>query len=409
MLYALGLGPDKARTGQSARRNWTRKHGSFILFAMNSEFSKRLERIESLLKTALPEQSNDSWKRLVFSQIDDCINQTHFAGLVEPCAHLVSLGGKRWRPLLLVLCAELAASAKGKNLEAALEKAYTLTPLVEFAHTASLIHDDIEDAADTRRGEPAAHITYGLDTAINAASWLYFAASSCIDSLALPADEKNAFYSLYLLELRRLHLGQAMDILWHRNPQLIPSEAEYRAMVRNKTGTLARLAVKIGMAAGGASPEEIEQAGAIAQDIGVGFQILDDVTNLTSGNPGKKRGDDIVEGKKSLPVLLHLKKNPADSSRLADLFEKARAEGIDSPAVEAAIDLLTKSGAVAEAEAVGNALVEEKSRSLASFFVKKAAGSVAAESLSPAGQANAQPAAAALITELFASMRKKHA
>ncbi|MBR1536135.1 MAG: polyprenyl synthetase family protein [Treponema sp.] len=347
---------------------------------MNVEFTTRLQKIEDVLNSCLPKTSNSDWKDLSFGQIDSCVNDSHLSNLIRPCKNLVDLGGKRWRPLLLVLCSELV----GKG---SVEKAYSLTPLVEFAHTASLIHDDIEDGADTRRGKAASHIAFGLDVALNAGSWLYFEATTCIKKLKNSDSEKLALYELFLEELRRLHLGQAMDILWHRNPALIPTVGEYTAMVRNKTGTLSRMAVKLGAFAGGASREEGEKAGKLAEDIGTGFQIIDDVINLTSGNPGKKRGDDIVEGKKSLPVLIHLQKNPDDKEKLSKLFEKARSEGINSSAVEEAISILTKSGSVQEARERGNAIIEENAEGLAKLF----------------GNENSQ--AASLIRELFFNLR----
>lgn len=352
---------------------------------MNIEFADRLEKIEKALKEALPSPSTQEWRDLSFGRIDPCINDSHISVLEEPCAHLISLGGKRWRPLLLVLCAEMAKECKGDNAD--ISKAYSLTPLVEFAHTASLIHDDIEDGADTRRGKPCAHKTYGMDVAINAGSWLYFESAVSIKKLPVPAEEKLRLYDMFLTELRLLHLGQAMDIKWHRTPGLIPSKEEYTAMVRNKTGTLSRMAVKTGILAGGGTDEEVENAGKIAQDIGVGFQIIDDVTNLTTGNPGKKRGDDIVEGKKSLPVLIHLGNHPSDKETLAGLFTQARREGIESPAVEKAIDMLSESGAVDEARKTGAHLVAEKSAALSNFF----------------GQ---DTKAGKLIRELFSSMTK---
>lgn len=333
---------------------------------MNTEFSTRLEKIETVLAKYLPSKITDDWKKLSFGPIDSCINETHLSNLLEPCRNLVSLGGKRWRPLLLVLCAELAKDAK--KTENSLENAYKLTPLVEFAHTASLIHDDIEDNSDTRRGKAAAHITYGMDVALNAGSWLYFQATSCIQMLDISNDEKLEFYELFLQELRRLHLGQAMDIYWHRNSEIIPTAEEYTAMVRNKTGTLARLAVELGILAGGASLKDAERAGKIAEDIGTGFQILDDVTNLTKGNPGKKRGDDVVEGKKSLPVLYHLAEKPEDETTLTKLFEQARREGIYSSAVEKVIEILSSSGAVEKARKKGNEIISQKTLELGSLF-----------------------------------------
>jgi octaprenyl-diphosphate synthase len=150
-----------------------------------------------------------------------------------------------------------------------------------------------------------------------------------------------------------------MDIFWHRTPGLFPTKEEYRGMVRCKTGTLASMAAKIGFLAGGASEEEAEKAGETAANIGMGFQIIDDVINLTSGNPGKKRGDDIVEGKKSLPVLIHTEKNPDDAKVIASLMEKASREGIDSVAVEECISLLEKSGCIKEAAIEGKKLITE--------------------------------------------------
>jgi hypothetical protein len=132
-----------------------------------------------------------------------------------------------------------------------------------------------------------------------------------------------------------------MDIRWHRDPSLVPVRAEYEAMVTMKTGTLARMAGEIGMLAGGKSSGEAGDFGELSAKIGVGFQVLDDVRNLTTGNPGKKRGDDIVEGKKSLPVILHLEKHPDDLAGLSAAFARARAEGIGVAAVPGASALLT--------------------------------------------------------------------
>lgn len=325
---------------------------------MNQKLLNRLTKIEDSLNNALKMEITKEWKNNSFGSLYTAITDSFIQNLITPNKKLIDLGGKRWRPLLLILCYELQ---KEKNGEKALreDEAYELTPLVEFVHTASLIHDDIEDSADLRRGKPAAHITYGLDTALNAASWLYFEAPVCINQLEISDRKKLELYQVYTNELRRLHLGQAMDIFWHRTPGLFPTKEEYRGMVRCKTGTLASMAAKIGFLAGGASEEEAEKAGETAANIGMGFQIIDDVINLTSGNPGKKRGDDIVEGKKSLPVLIHTEKNPDDAKVIASLMEKASREGIDSVAVEECISLLEKSGCIKEAAIEGKKLITE--------------------------------------------------
>jgi octaprenyl-diphosphate synthase len=316
---------------------------------MNIEYTRRLEKIEAVLAGNLPKTADADWISGTFSAVPDAVRTVHIAPLIEPCLDLLSRGGKRWRPLLMVLACELAGGH---------DRAYALTPIVEFSHTASLIHDDIEDCADERRGKPAIHLIYGEDTAINCAAWLYFHAQSIIDSYPASDSLKLELYRTASRELRRLHLGQAMDIRWHRDPSLVPVRAEYEAMVTMKTGTLSRMAGEIGMLAGGKSAGEAGDFGDLSAKIGVGFQVLDDVRNLTTGNPGKKRGDDIVEGKKSLPVILHLEKHPAELPVLSSAFARARAEGIESSAVEEAIGMLSASGAIENAKQYGVKLIE---------------------------------------------------
>jgi len=270
----------------------------------------------------------------------------------------------------MMLCYRMAAEQK-ENSPLTEEEAYSITPLIEFVHTASLIHDDIEDSADLRRGKPAAHITYGLDTALNAGSWLYFEAPVCINKLNTSDSIKLELYQTYTNELRRLHLGQAMDIFWHRNTDFFPSKEEYLAMVKCKTGTLASLAAKLGCLAGGETAENINLYGDKAAEIGIGFQIIDDVINLTDGNPGKKRGDDIVEGKKSLPVLIHSELHPEDKNIISDLMATASKEGIDSPAVEKCISLLESSGCIQKAAKLGKEMIEAGSNKFNSKLIRE--------------------------------------
>ena len=334
---------------------------------MSNLFQDLQQKIEAALNNALSINYSAQWQTSSFGELPQSIEQNpvFIQNLIAPNKNLIDLGGKRWRPLFLILCYEMAKQ-KPQNAAKALDEqtAYALTPLVEFVHTASLIHDDIEDSADLRRGKPAAHITYGIDTALNCASWLYFEAPVCLDVLELTTEQRLDFYTLYTRELRRLHLGQAMDIYWHREKSIIPSIDEYYAMVRSKTGTLASLAAQIGMLAGGEDKKKALAYGDSAAQIGIGFQIIDDVINLTTGNPGKKRGDDIVEGKKSLPVLLHIQEQPQDKEKICTLMQQAAQEGIDSPAVEECIALLQTSGCIQKAAAKGKELI---SKNCASF------------------------------------------
>ncbi len=346
------------------------------------DFTNYLTAIEKEIDSLVPlvkNLENGKWTEISFGKKAgeksalDCLCPSHIGPLLEPTRSLIDLGGKRWRPLLLVLCAKAQAFHDKKDVSQIEKLAYKISPLVECIHTASLIHDDIEDSSDTRRGKPAAYITYGLDTALNAASWLYFQAPVCIENLDSDEKTKLRLYSLYAQETRRLHLGQAMDIAWHRDIEKIPSVEEYFAMVQCKTGTLSSLAAKTGTSLATDNQESITRAGEIAARIGAGFQIIDDVINLTIGNPGKKRGDDIVEGKKSLPVILFMQKKGSGSSEAKSLrkcFEDAKVSGPLSDSVEKAISILTEAGAVEEAKQKGRSLIEESCRDFENLYGK---------------------------------------
>jgi octaprenyl-diphosphate synthase len=273
------------------------------------------------------------------------------------------------------------------------DAALPLVPLVEFCHNASLIHDDIEDGSGERRGKPAAHLLYGLDTALNGGCFLYFLAPCCIESWTAPGELKNQAWSLWAAQLRQLHLGQAMDIRWHRDPLSLPGIDEYLAMTALKTGSLARLAACLGVIAAVpalstafTSPDAYDtekgprcfaevveglssQFGGAAEKLGIGFQILDDVKNLAAGNPGKQRGDDVVEGKKSLPVLLYLHRKPERRDFVLRCFDAARAGGAGAPDVEELAGALEAEGVLEEAASRGHELIREGSERLGAVRV----------------------------------------
>lgn len=341
------------------------------------QYTLKYQKIEDAIDTFFQNIEKTS-----FVNIPKAIKTKHIDELKTPCTSLVSQGGKRWRPLLLVLCTELFAqdSKNEKKHEDAINKAYAISPLVELIHTASLIHDDIEDASETRRGKPAIHIQYGLDKALNAGSWLYFAALTAIEkTFSKKIEEKELQYRLlqYSLEgIRHLHLGQAMDISWHQNKDFIPSIAEYEAMISLKTGSLAALSAVIGASIGGASETKALALGKLIMEVGIAFQIIDDYTNLVRGNPGKKRGDDIVEGKKSYPILLHLEKNPQDKDKIVKYFQKAKNEGIDSSAVEDCIECIKTSDALDEAKAKAKKRIIDSCETLVYLYNNEAAQNI---------------------------------
>jgi octaprenyl-diphosphate synthase len=352
---------------------------------MENEYTRRLEKIEAVLDTWLPLKPDSSWIERVFGKRGNLISPAEAESLIRPGRDLMSRGGKRWRPLLMVLAAESIAGESGA------EAALPLTPLVEFPHNASLIHDDIEDNSDERRGKPAVHLLYGADTAINGGAFLYFLPLACLsvwEQTPNLAGLKERIWTVWALHMRTLHLGQAMDIAWHRDFQSLPGLDEYDRMCRLKTGCLARLAALLGVYSGAAAENSAENSvedfpkgealetlantfAKAAEELGVGFQILDDVKNLDTGVPGKKRGDDVVEGKKSLPVLLYLHRYPEKRDFASRCFSAARSQGIGASEVEELIAALETAGALDEAREKAFEYINE-SRKL--FSAQKTAG-----------------------------------
>jgi len=347
---------------------------------MDEQYTLRLKNIEAVIDRWLPgkteketeatSKADSFWQQEVFPGLAD-IDPTLLRALTAPGRDLISRGGKRWRPLLMVLVCEALGGG---------DAALPLVPLVEFSHNATLIHDDIEDNSEERRGKPAVHVIHGVDAAINTGSFLYFLALACIDSWAAGLESKEGLsetdaelakakvYGLWAGFMRKLHLGQATDIHWHRNVDLVPPVKDYYRMCGLKTGCLARFAAELGVlttdiaakATGNTSLLLAGMMGGAAEKLGVGFQILDDVKNVSGdGIAGKNRGDDIVEGKKSLPILLFLHRWPEKKEMVHRCFREARASGVFAPEVDELIQALASSGVLAEAESCAKTFIND--------------------------------------------------
>ena len=285
------------------------------------------------------------------------------AQIVAPARRLMERGGKRWRALFMQLACEMHGGG---------DRALPLVPLVELTHAGSLIIDDIEDGARTRRGGPAAHVEFGVDVAVNAGNLVYFLPTRMLDGpsenvLALDAAEELRVYRMYAATMRKLHYGQGLDILWHRPGAILPSAADYMSMCTLKSGSLAGLALGLGAALGGAEVAAVSSLVAIGERFGVSFQIIDDVTNLERGNPGKDRGDDLIEGKKSLPLILHRERGGAEELwAILDGIQNQPIERVGSQ-IDRAVALLQASGSLQDARRRATDLYRETRVDLAAL------------------------------------------
>jgi len=282
--------------------------------------------------------------------------QEYEEGLSKPLYELLDRGGKRWRPVLLALVAEAFGVKK--------DVYKTLFPVIEVIHNSSLISDDIEDGSEMRRGKPAVHKIFGVDIALNASEFAFFApVQACIiQNKKIGKRIKLKLLEIYLEEMTKLSMGQAMDIVWHNNIGRANeiTENEYFQMCAWKTGTLARMAAKMGAALGNASDEAIEAIGEYAEKIGIAFQIQDDILNLTGEEFAEKKGgvgEDITEGKRSLMVIHTLQvASQEDKKRLIEILSM---HTTDQNLRNEAIAIIKKYNSIEYAKQVAKKLLQE--------------------------------------------------
>ncbi|MFH1257712.1 MAG: polyprenyl synthetase family protein [Candidatus Micrarchaeota archaeon] len=257
----------------------------------------------------------------------------------EPIWSLLERGGKRWRPALLLLIAEAFGTNPKKLME--------LSAIPEIVHNGTLMVDDVEDSSDLRRGKPAIHVIFGEDIAINAGNAMYFLPLKILQNNRHLLSDKTLLsaYEIYMQEMINLSYGQGFDILWHRSKLADISENDYLQMCAFKTGTLARMAAKLGALFGGASNAQMELAGEFAESIGIAFQIQDDILNLIGTQAyGKEIGGDISEGKRTLMVLRALGKLDPDKGKR--LLQILNSHTKDSFYIREAITLITDTDAI---------------------------------------------------------------
>lgn len=235
----------------------------------------------------------------------------------EPAWDLLSRGGKRWRPALMMLAYEAVSGRPGTEV-----KEYT--PAVEIIHNGTLIADDTEDDSDLRRGKPTTHRVYGVDIAINLSSAMYLIPlAGLFKDTKLKPETKLAIYEAIIKDLLICHIGQATDIYWHKGLCEVENDDLYLQMCAAKTGSLARIAMKLGALLAKGTKEQIEALGAFGEAIGIAFQIQDDILNITESelSKGKGLGEDIHEGKRTLMVIHTLSQaNAEDKEKLLQIL-----------------------------------------------------------------------------------------
>jgi geranylgeranyl diphosphate synthase, type I len=277
------------------------------------------------------------YSKSIDEEIQNSLGTVDPKELQKSTQHLIKAGGKKIRPSMVVLSAE----AVGGTAEEALKTAAA----VELIHTFSLIHDDIMDKDDMRRGEPSVHVMWGEPMAILAGDTLFSKAFETV----LETPITNISYERVVSALKtvvdsciKICEGQASDMCFEGNFDV--SEEQYMNMIYKKTGALIAAATRSGAIIGGGTPEQVETLTEYGRLVGLAFQIQDDYLDVVSDeeNLGKPVGSDIIEGKMTLMVVNTLSKaSQEDKNELVSILNAKEDTDVDR-----ALEIFNKYGSI---------------------------------------------------------------
>jgi octaprenyl-diphosphate synthase len=259
--------------------------------------------------------------------------------------HLVAAGGKRLRPLCVALAARVGAGFSDAVKDLAIA--------AELVHSATLLHDDVVDLGEKRRGADAARMIYGNAASIFAGDWLLVEALTRVQRAGMSDVLDRALRVLgQMLEAEALQLA--------RRGQVRCSRAEYTQIVLGKTASLFRWAMFAGARAGGASPAVIEALETFGERVGIAFQIVDDTLDVEGDavGLGKNLFADLREGKVTYPLMVALER----SDGLRDLLERslsAEGEITDPDVLRRAAEAMRETGALHQARGWARELIDE--------------------------------------------------
>ncbi len=274
---------------------------------------------------------------------------SNVAVITDIAQYLISGGGKRIRPLLLLLSA--------KALDSTSQSRIRLGAVVEMLHTATLVHDDIIDEADTRRGRPSSNTTWGNSKCVLAGDWLYMQAFSA-------ALEERNFHVLDLL----ISLTQQMvegELLQIEKLGHLINEEEYFDLIFRKTACLFKVSMQLGAAVTHAADEVEAQLGEYGRNLGLAFQIVDDVLDLTATEEvlGKPVASDLREGKATLAVIHALERGTgADREAIRTVLADRSFTRVTHPQI---LEILKRHGSIEYAMDTACAYAEAARQSVA--------------------------------------------
>ena len=288
-------------------------------------------------------------KKPIGSELNDFIslfNQslTHEDGLLgSALAHIRQRGGKRMRPMLILLTARNYGVVSDVTLHGAVG--------LELLHTASLVHDDVVDESSERRGQASVNATYDNKVAVLVGDYILSTALLNVSFTGHQDIIQN------LAELgRTLSNGEILQLTNIQNQEI--SEDVYYQVIRQKTAALFESCSAVGALSVGATSEQVEQAKKFGQYIGIIFQIRDDIFDYyDSKEIGKPTGNDMAEGKLTLPVIYALNKYPLES--MLTLAKKVKSGTVNADEIAVLVEFAKTSGGIEYAEQRMNYFADE--------------------------------------------------
>lgn len=271
--------------------------------------------------------------------------------LDEILSFVASYKGKMLRPLLTLLCGRLLGQVNDKTISMAMA--------VELFHTASLLHDDIVDESDERRGNSSVNCRFGNKSAVLVGDYLLALSLECVARTGEPR-----LMSLLSACAQQMTDGELLQL--HNSFMLACSEEDYYRVIEAKTGALFAVCTQAAALCANASDDVLAAMRQFGLLLGICFQLKDDILDYVGGDEiGKPVGNDLLEGKVTLPLLLALKNH--SNSQLEPLVQKLELGSITAEEARLLIDFTVESGGVGYAEQVLNQYAEKAKRVLDPF------------------------------------------
>ncbi len=305
------------------------------------------------------------------------VSNSNNAFLTKIAQHLLQAGGKRFRPLLALLASRLGASSDQRAIEAGVA--------VELIHLGSLYHDDVIDEADARRGVVSANTNWDNTVSILAGDFLLAKASEV-------AAEHLGGEAVVLLARTYAQLCEGQVLELQITHDLDHARDDYFQVIGDKTASLIRTSARLGAMAADAKPDDIETVSAWAWDLGIAFQLIDDVLDLVAPSEfiGKPAGSDIKEGTFTLAVLdalvgtegpairTLLEQQPYSDSAVTSVIDRVRDGGYTDQATAEAKQRIASANAVLARLSPGPAV--DTMRSLGDYLLNQIDRALAASS-----------------------------